>query len=244
MKFNEDGIVIRVQNTGEANRIVTVLTREHGILRAFAMGARSTKSRLQSGTALFAYCNFLFDEKRDVYTIREAEIKNVFFELRSSIENLSLAQYFCEAASKTVPADGTGVEFLRLLLNSLHFLCDGSRPALLVKAVFELRLACVSGYMPNLIACDICGEYETEPMYFDLAEGKLFCCECGGQTPFTPLPLAVIRAMRHIVFSEFDNIFSFSLPPELTVALSECTEKYLMYSTNEKFALLDFYKSL
>lgn len=244
MKFNEDGIVIRVQNTGEANRIVTVLTRSRGMIRAFAMGARSTKSSLQSGTSLFAYCSFLFDEKKDVFTIREAEIKNIFFDLRNSIEALTLAQYFCEAASKTVPEDSSGEEFLRLLLNSLHYLCTGQISFMQLKAIFELRLASASGYMPNLVACDTCGEYETDTMYFDTAKGKLFCAECGKLMNLPSIPLPVIKAMRHIVFSDFEKIFSFTISPELLGILSNCTETYLLYCTNERFALLDFYRTL
>ena len=57
-KFNADGLVIRVQATGETTRIVWVLTAEHGVIRAFAKGARGAKSKLQSATSLFAYCRF------------------------------------------------------------------------------------------------------------------------------------------------------------------------------------------
>ena len=68
-KFTVDGVVIKTSVTGEADRIVWVLTRDRGIIRAFAKGARGTKSRLHGGTSLFCYCEFTFSEKNNVYNI-------------------------------------------------------------------------------------------------------------------------------------------------------------------------------
>ncbi len=63
-KFTVDGLVIRVSATGESDRIVWVLTRSRGLIRAFAKGARGTKSKLHGGTSLFTYCDFSFYEKK------------------------------------------------------------------------------------------------------------------------------------------------------------------------------------
>ena len=157
-KFTIDGVVIKTSVTGESDRIVWVLTRDRGIIRAFAKGARGTKSRLHSGTSLFCYCDFTFSEKNNVYNVSEALIKEVFFDLRKSMVTLTLSQYFCEVLMKCVPEKCEEEIYLRLLLNSFHFLCKGTKPDLLVKSVFELRLACVAGYMPSLIACNNCSD--------------------------------------------------------------------------------------
>ena len=73
-KFTVDGVVIKTSVTGEADRIVWVLTRDRGIIRAFAKGARGTKSRLHGGTSLFCYCEFTFSEKNNVYNINNTYI--------------------------------------------------------------------------------------------------------------------------------------------------------------------------
>ncbi len=242
-KFNADGLVIRVQNTGETTRIVWVLTAEHGVIRAFAKGARGNKSRLQSATSLFAYCRFAFVKSKESHIISEADIKEVFFDLRNSLEALSLAQYFCEAAAKTIPEDGSGDEFLRLLLNSLHFLCKGTKDRQMLKAIFELRLAVLSGYMPSLIACEACGAFETEIMFFDPLRGRLLCENCT-QTDGVALPLSVITAMRHIVFAPFDRLFSFVLNETLLQPLEVCVERYFLSVTQQKYNTLDYYHSI
>ena len=242
-KFHADGIVIRVQTTGEADRILWVLTADRGVVRAFARGARSARSRLRSATSLFAYCRFTFVKTKDAYSVSEADIREVFFDLRNSLEALSLGQYFCEAASKTVPEDGTGEEYLRLLLNSLWFLGKNERSPGDLKAVFELRLASISGYMPALIGCEGCGTYETPTMYFDVTRGLLFCEACTDSTGI-PLPLPVVTAMRHIAFSPFERLFAFSLAPELLPLLGECTERYLLAVTGQNFKTLEYYHTL
>lgn len=242
-KFNADGLVIRVQATGETTRIVWVLTAEHGVIRAFAKGARGAKSKLQSATALFAYCRFSFVKSKESYIVSEADIKEVFFDLRNSLEALALAQYFCDAAARTIPEDGTGDEFLRLLLNSLHFLCKESRDRRQLKAVFELRLAELSGYMPALIACESCGTFETDVMFFDALHGRLLCDKCT-QTDGQALPLSVIAAMRHIVFAPFERLFSFTLSEPLLNTLEQCAETYFLAVTQQKYKTLDYYKSV
>lgn len=242
-KFNADGLVIRVQTTGETTRIITILTAEHGVLRAFAKGARGPKSKLQSATSLFAYCRYSLVKSKETYIVSEADIKEVFFDLRNSLEALALAQYFCDAAARTIPEDGTGDEFLRLLLNSLHFLCKDNKDRRQLKAVFELRLAVLSGYMPALVACDNCGTFESAVMYFDPFRGKLLCDNCT-QTEGIALPLSVISAMRHIVFAPFDRLFSFTLSEPLLNTLEQCAETYFLSVTQQKYKTLDYYRSV
>lgn len=243
-KFSVDGIIIKSSVTGEADRIVWVLTRNRGIIRAFAKGARGTKNRLHSGTALFSYCNFVFYEKNNVYNVNEAEMIEMFYDLRNGLEKLTLAQYFCEVMLKTLPEENDEEIYLRLLLNSLYFLCKGNKDEKLVKAVFELKTAAVSGYMPSLVGCDNCGEYKTDIMYFNTGSGKLYCSECGKDLDIQAVPYPVIEAMRHICYSEFNNIFSFELSEELLVFLNEITERYLSLCFGQNFKLLSYYKEI
>lgn len=239
-KFTEDGIVIKTSATGESDLVVWILTRTRGIIRAFAKGARGTKSRLHGAASLFAYCAFSFTEKNKVYHISEGEVREIFFDLRGSLEKLTVAQYFCEIALKTVP-DETGDEvFLRLMLNSLYLLCKSEKPWQQIKAVFEFRVAAETGYMPSLIACEECGEYQTDIMYFDVGEGLLYCSECGRYKNIPEVPAAVVAAMRHIIFSPFEKIYSFELPSELYEVLNRITERYLGMCTHQSFKTLEF----
>ncbi len=243
-KFTVDGVVIRTSVTGEADRIVWVLTRERGIIRAFAKGARGTKNKLHGGTSLFAYCSFSFSEKNNVYNVNEALIKEVFFDLRRSMETLTLAQYFCEVAEKCIPDECDEEAYLRLLLNSFHFLAKGEKNELLVKAVFEMRLCCIAGYMPPVLVCADCSEFSTDLMYFDSVTGTLLCENCGKGSGFNKVSISVITALRHICFSDFSKIFSFQLNENALKVLSTLTENYLKNIMGQEFRLLRYYKDI
>ena len=153
MQIQTEGIVIRVAAVGESDRLVTVLTRDRGVVRAFARKSRAAKSRLVSATQLFCYTRILLFCGKDKYMIDEAQPLEVFFELRQDIARLALAQYFCELAGVLAPQeDGErAAEFLRLLLAAFRRLCRGGRPLPLVKAAVEMRMLSLAGYMPDLI---------------------------------------------------------------------------------------------
>ena len=210
-KISAAGLVIKEQNIGEYDRLITVLTARHGLIRAFSRGAKKAKSKKLSATALLTYSDFTFTKTKDTYAVEDAVAKEVFFELREDIVKTALAQYICELAYEFCEQDYESEEILRLFLNSLYFLKEGKKSPLFIKSVTELRLLSRSGYMPALVACDECGEYETERMSFCPHSGKLYCSSCVPPQYSVGLSLSVVRAMRHIVFSDFDKIFSFSL---------------------------------
>ncbi len=244
MRLNTDGLVIREQNIGEADRRVTLLTRDYGIVHAFARGARRIKSNALTATQLLSYSRFSIFQGRDSYIIDEAEPIEVFFSLRGNMENLSLALYFAQLMEELAPELDDAAPHLRLILNTLHLLAAGKRPPLQLKAIFELRLLSIAGYMPSLVACETCGAFESDPMYFDTVHGRLYCENCRPKTPHDTLPIGVVTAMRHIVFSDFDKVFGFTLPDDSLGILSNISERYLLAQTQRGFQTLDFYHQI
>lgn len=244
MHIKTDGLVIKEQNIGESDRLVTILTRDFGLLRAFVRGAKNIKSRSLSSTQLLAYSHFTLYRTKDSYVVDSAEAIEVFFDLRNDIENLSLALYLAEVSAELSPQEDNANEFLRLLLNSLYLLCKGKRNPLLIKSTLELRALCISGYMPNLLACEQCGEFESDMMYFNLIDGTLFCEKCGEAESGIKLSQGVVSAMRYIIYSDFEKVFDFSLSDEGAKALAFVSERYLMHQTQRSYKTLEFYYSV
>lgn len=243
-KISASGLVIREQSIGEADKLITVLTGKYGIVRAFARGSKKTKSKRLSATSLLTYGEFTFSETKDTFSVEDAVAKEVFFELRNDVTKTALAQYICELAYEFCEENYESEETLRLFLNSLYFLKTDKKTTLFVKAVTELRLMCLAGYMPDLVACENCAAYEDETMRFVYETGKIYCRNCVPEGRSTELPLSVIKGMRHIVFSEFDKIYSFSLSPENEKILAAVTEEYLIHKSGRNFKTLAFFKVL
>lgn len=240
-----DGLIIKEQNIGDNDKIVTVLSRNNGIISAYASGAKSIKSKKGAATCLLSYSSLTLKKKGDSYRITEATPLEVFFKTGNDIEALALAQYFCELAFHHAPNDENCEYVLRLFLNALYFLGEKKRNIHLIKAITELKLMSLTGYMPNLVACKKCLKYENDLMYFDTSEGCLYCAECVPyEKNFAVINGTLIMAMRHIIYAEFSKLFSFTLPDEASVALSSITEKYLVNKTEHNLKTLQFFKSL
>ncbi len=230
---------------GESDRLLTLLTKDFGIVKAFASGAKKLKSKYYAGTTALSYSDFTLREVKDSYRVSDAFLKHNFFKISSDIKLLTLAQYFCETAEVLSPPEQDSHEMLRLLLNSFYFIGSDKIPHYQLKAIFELRALVISGYMPNLLLCDDCGDYDETEMYFFVDAGILKCKNCnennyGGIL----LDATLISAMRHIVYGDFEKIFSFTIPVEKAKRLTKITEKFLITQTERKFKTLDFYYSL
>ncbi|MCC8016548.1 MAG: DNA repair protein RecO [Clostridiales bacterium] len=243
MKTATKGLVIMEQTIGESDRLVTLLTADFGIVKAFVRRAKQMKNRFASSTTLFAYGEFSLYRSKDAYVVDDVAPIEVFFDLRKDIERLSLAQYFAQLTFEVGAEEQPCEELLRLNLNSLYLLCQVEKSLSFIKAVFEFRAMCLGGYMPSVLACDNCGTYETDLMYFDTLEGKIYCENCP-KLGAVPVSKTVIKAIRFVCLTEPSKIFSFSLSDENAALFSELAEKYVLSVIQHKLSALEFYKEL
>lgn len=244
-QFTTNALIIREQQIGEKDRLVTMLSAEHGIIKAYATGAKTIKSKKGAATSLLAYSSITLNQKNDTYRITEAAPIEIFFSVGEDIEALSLAQYFCELCDRYTPRGENCNDILRLVLNSLYFLSKKKMNIHLLKGVFEMRLMSLVGYMPDLVACKTCVKYEDDIMYFDTFEGVLYCPNCIKYSKdFAVINRTLLTALRHIVYVDLNRLFAFSIPDEAAVALSKITERYLLNKTEHTFQTLNFFNSL
>lgn len=239
------GIVLRVTDYNDRDALLTLLTTRHGKLTVKARGLRRKNSPLIAPCQLLAFGEFTLFEYRGQYTVNEAHSIELFTPLRRDLTKLSLGTYFAQAAEVLSQEDMPSPELQSLLLNCLYALSKLNLPESQVKAVFELRAACLSGYTPDLFGCHICGNQN--PERFDLSAGQLECASCrnresnGIRMPVTP---AVLEAMRYICLCDPKRLFSFRLGEETLQKLSALTEAYLTTQLERGFSTLEFYKSL
>lgn len=244
MYLTIQGLVLRVVNYNDHDALLTVLSASHGKLTVKARGLRRKNSPLVAPCQLLAYGEFTLFEYRNMYTINEAHSIELFTPLRRDLSKLSLGTYFAQAAEILSQEDMPNPELLSLVLNCLHVLSGPDASEAKVKAVFELRSACIAGYTPDLTGCHSCGcEY---PDRFDLTEGRLECSGCryfegGLRMPVTP---GILDAMRYICLCPGKRLFSFAAGDATLEELSHITEGYLSTQLERGFSALDFYKSL
>ena len=227
------GLVLRTTEYKETDRILTVLSADHGLLTMKARGVRSNRSKLKGACQLLTYAEFTVGEAPGFSSITEA----------TDIVLLSLASYFAQLAEVLSQEDAASPALLPLILNALYALAKLKKPPQLVKAATELRLAALAGYLPELSGCCVCGD--PEPDRFSIADGTLECASCRASDGVRmPLSAASLAAMRYIVSCPDKKLFSFALTGAAEKELCDAAESYLLTQLERSFYTLDFYKSL
>lgn len=246
MQVKTQGLIIREQTIGESDRLVTILTGEEGVVRAFARRAKNLKDSKNSATGLLCYSKLNLYKGKERYIVNDAFPIEVFFGLREDIVRLSLAQYFCSLAFEVVPEAVEANDYLRLILNALHFLAEGKKTPQLLKPIVELRLLSIAGYMPDLVCCAQCGTYEADRMAFKINRGEIYCADCfiDNGDPYVMLSRGALHAMRHIIYSDFERLFAFDLKEGALQELTAAAEAYTLHVLQKRPKTLDFYKSL
>lgn len=244
MYLTIQALVLRVTAYNDHDALLTVLTKNRGKLTLKARGLRRKNSPLVGPCQLLAYGEFTVFEYRGMYTINEAHSIELFTKLRADLTKLSLGTYFAQVSEVIAQEDFPNPELLSLVLNCLHVLSADLATEATVKAVFELRAACIAGYTPDLGGCYLCGN--PYPDRFDTSEGHIACHSCKEASSGIrlPLPPGVLDSMRYICSCQPKRIFSFSVGEQTAEVLSQITECYLNTQLEKGFSTLDFYKSL
>ncbi len=239
------GLVLRVTVYNDTDALLTLLTGDYGKITVKARGLKRKNSPLIAPCQLLAYSTFTLFEYRGMYTINEAATLEMFQGLRRDLCKLSLATYFAQVSEVISQEDIPNPDLLALVLNSLYALAQLDLPENQIKAAFELRCACLAGYLPDLYGCHRCGR--AVPDRFDISQGRLECATCRDPSSSGirfPVNAGMLDAMRYICSCDLKKFLSFRSASETLENLSYLTEGYLTTQLERNFSTLDFYKSL
>ena len=240
-------LVLREVKFKEADKMLTVLSQEEGKLSVRARGALRKSCRFAAASQHLVYSEMTLFFNKGRYTLVEASVIEDFSALREDFSALALASYFSELLEAVSDEDSPNPEVLRLGLNALFALSRNMFPQRLVKAAFEMRLMCLSGYEPMLLGCGECGTVDITNIRFDLAGGGLLCEKCaialGDRGEL--LDPGALAALRHITGAELKRVFSFALDGEqVQRQLARICERYALVQLDRGFGALDYYKKL
>lgn len=241
------GIVLREIPVFENDKYIHVLTQEYGVIEILVKGGQKLGSKNAGGTQLFSYSRLSLRTGKGKYYLDSSEPIQLFYKLREDLERLSLACYFADVACYAAGQHEQKEEMMRLFLNTLHFLSNGERSCELLKCIFEMRFMTIIGMMPDIVCCPVCMTYISESMCFDLRISKLYCSSCykaGFDGEQIVISSSVVKALRHIVFADYDRLFNFRLSYKSIKLLGSLTERYLLIHLGREFKTLDFYNSL
>lgn len=163
--YRTKGIIIGRTNYGEADRILTLMTADHGKIRAIAKGSRKIKSRSGGHIELFGIVDFILANSRSLDIVTSATLTWYPHTIASDYNRLGFGYLFASMVNKLVDEAEPHIEVYELLIAGLGALeSTGVEPQL--ELWFKLRLMDALGYKPQLDSCVICGENSREVAYF------------------------------------------------------------------------------
>jgi DNA repair protein RecO (recombination protein O) len=173
--FRDEGVVLRSIKLGEADRIVTFATPEHGKVRAVAKGIRKPKSRLAGRLEPLTYVSMMCWKGRDLDIVNQVEALEHFKAIREDIDRVPVAMTMLEVVDHVALERQAMPELFRMLVGALRTLEERPSPALL--GSFLWKLLVLEGVGPSVDQCAGCGS-ETELVAFDPGEGGFLCRSC------------------------------------------------------------------
>ncbi|MBA2465090.1 MAG: DNA repair protein RecO [Nocardioidaceae bacterium] len=185
--YRDEAIVLRIQKLGEADRIVTLLTRGNGRVRAVAKGVRRTSSRFGSRLEPFTHVDLQLAEGRSLDVVTQAETLSPFgARVGSDYERYTAGTVMLETAERLVVEEKEpALQQFLLLVGAMRAMCETGRSPSHVLDAFLLRSLSVAGYAPSFDACARCG-IEGPHRSFSPAAGGMLCGSC--RVPGTASP--------------------------------------------------------
>lgn len=177
--YRDHGIVLRTHPLGEADRIITLLTRHHGKVRAVAKGVRRTGSRFGARLEPFGLVDVQLHAGRSLHTVTQVvTIETFAHEITADYARFTAASAMLETVDRLTDdaVDPSPRGFL-MLVGAMRTLAAGSIPPPLVLDSFLLRSLALAGWAPSLDLCAACGA-EGPHHAFDVSAGGLVCSAC------------------------------------------------------------------
>ena len=203
--YRDQGVVLRTQKLGEADRIITLFTKEHGRIKAVAKGVRRTKSRFGARLEPASYVDLQLYTGRTFDTITQVvSIENYGDVLSSDYQSWTIASAILEAAERLTQAEHEpALQQYLLVTGSLKVLAERRYDASLILDAYLLRSLAVAGYAPSLTDCSRC-DAPGPHKFFSLQGGGSVCASCKPSASATP-SAATLDLMANLLTGNWDS---------------------------------------
>lgn len=203
--YRDEAIVLRTQKLGEADRIITLLTREHGRVRGVAKGVRRTKSKFGARLEPGSHIDIQLYTGRTFDTVTQVEsIFNYGEALTDDYSRWTIAGAILEAAERfTSHEHEPALQEFKLVTGAMKALADNKYDPSMILDAYLLRSLAVGGYAPSLINCSKC-DAPGPHRYFSLVGGGSVCADCRPSASATPAP-ETLKLMSDLISGNWES---------------------------------------
>ena len=220
------GIIISENNSGDYDKMLTMLTPGLGKISCVAKGARRPKSALLAGTQFLCFGEYLMYKGANTYNINSCETIEVFYKLRTDLDKLNSAVEVTKIIRDVTEENQNCYKILQLFLNTLYTLSETNKNSDLVISTFKLKLLCFLGFTPIITQCTNCMQKENLN-FFSLKDNGFKCEACSKQDKSSlQMSESTANAIKYIVMAPPKKLYSFNLKDESLNELKLITKLY------------------
>ncbi|MCB8918719.1 MAG: DNA repair protein RecO [Pseudomonadales bacterium] len=239
--YHTEAIVLRRSDFGEADRLLTLFSREQGKIRAIAKGARKPQSRKTGHVELFMRTRFLIATGRDLDIITQAELVEPYQGVRSDLVRTTYAAYAVELLDRFTAEEDKNPGLYDLLANTLARLAT-AEDMLLVARYYELRLLALSGYQPQLFNCVNCSAaIQEQDQHFSAELGGLLCPNCHERDRRArPVSAGAVKVLRYLQSRSWTTVHTLRLRRAMHTELETLLHDYITHILERQLKSVDF----
>ena len=225
-RYQVEAVVLTVRNWGEADRLVRVFSKEHGLITAIAYGARRPRSQLAGGLQPFVQTQLVLLAGKQVEAIKGCEMIRSFQELREDLNRMAYTGFLAELITELCPERQAEPQIYEWLLHVLRVMEE--RNPRLVTLAASWQLFALAGLEPACEVCQHCGKELVWPAVFDMVAGGLVCRQCqdglGKGKVFTEGAAGLLRRFLEL---QWDKMEGFLVSREALLMLEDLLLSYV-----------------
>lgn len=240
--FRTQALILRRRDLGEADRVLTILTPNHGKRDVIARGARKPASTKTGHVELFTRADMLIHQGRDFGIAVQVEMAAPYLELREDLQRGAYASYAVELLDRfTAEGDDDYGLLFTLLDDTFVRLCVDPDPRLAVR-YYEMRLLELVGFRPELNQCVVSGEpIEPEDQYFSFVEGGAVRPQHAVRSAsVVAVSMTTLKLLRHLQRSPYEQVRSLKITPALHEDVERVLLGYITFLLERRLQSVDF----
>jgi DNA repair protein RecO (recombination protein O) len=239
-----EAIVLRRLDYGEADRILTLLSREHGKFSAIAKGAR--KSRRQGALDLFSHSRMMIAKGHNLDVVAQVERRGDARHIAGDLRRTGYASLVAEVVDKVLEDRHPVDEIFELVLETIARLNTPERSSRADAAWFLMRVLDLLGYQPQLFECPGCNRQLPEASgWFSPLLGGILCAGCAGQRQAgSPVSVSALKVLRVMAGSDAELYDRLKLSDDLLSEIEQALEAQLEYHLDRHLKSLDVIRTI
>ncbi|HEY8741443.1 MAG TPA: DNA repair protein RecO [Candidatus Dormibacteraeota bacterium] len=240
--YAAEAVVLRKVDYGEADRILTLLTRERGKVPAIAKSVRKARSRMSGQLDVFAHGKMLLAEGKSMDVVTQFQRITENSALGADLKRAAVASVVVEVADKIMEERHAAPEMFTLVVDGLRHLSDRETPPLMELADFLSRVLAELGYTPEVSRCARCGgPLGEEGLAFSALAGGIVCLGCSHHDmPARSVSSRTVKILRVLACGDRDLFFRLRLEEADNRAIESVLEAQLEHHLDRQLKSIDF----